>query len=48
MTASALPAVLMRFPISGVPVPSLDVLRGCDWDDMAEIAESIDEFRGKP
>ena len=38
----------MRLPTSGDPVPSLEGLRGCDLEDMAEMAESIDEFRGKP
>ena len=48
MTASALPAVLIRLPMSGDAGPSLEPLRGCDLADMADMAESIDEFRGNP
>jgi hypothetical protein len=50
MTASGLPAVLIRFAMSvGPGVDSGDALLGpFDRDDIAEIAESIDEFLGAP
>lgn len=45
MTASGLPAVLTKLAISVVPgTPSGDAL----LDDIADMAESIDEFRGAP
>jgi hypothetical protein len=47
MTASALPAVLIRFAMSVVPAaPSTDALLRLDLVEIAEIAESIDEFLG--
>jgi hypothetical protein len=47
MTASALPAVLIRFVISLDPTaPSGDALLRLDLVEMADMAESIDEFLG--
>ena len=49
MTASGLPAVLIKFAISvGPAAVSRDALLGFDLDDIAEMAESIEEFLGAP
>jgi len=49
MTASGLPAVLIKFAMSAGPAAfSGDALLRFDFDDTAEMAESIDEFRGAP
>jgi hypothetical protein len=47
MTASGLPAVLIKLAISADPtVPSCAVFGMLDLEEIAEMAESIDEFRG--
>ena len=48
MTASAEPAVAMRFPISAwlSAVASKEVLCDCETEEREDIAESIDEVRG--
>ncbi len=49
MTASGLPAVLIRLAMSAIPGAfSGDALPVFDLDDIAEMAESIDEFLGAP
>lgn len=52
ITASALPAALIRLPISKGPVGlSTELLRflwDCELVEMAEMAESMDELRGAP
>jgi hypothetical protein len=47
MTASALPAVFIRCAMSVVPTPlSREEVLGVDLDEIAEMAESIEEFLG--
>ncbi len=48
ITASGLPAALIRPAMSVWPAPSAAFLGDCELADMAEMAESIDEFRRGP